>query len=142
MLTLSRRAESSRHYLPDGPAAVITGHVYDEDGEPIEYAQVSAMHYMYVRGQRQLMLTSPADQRSPASSGFLDFLPGSTSCRPRFEPTGFRECQNQQGYVPVLLSGSSRCRARRAHYRARGSEFSGVDISLQPFAPCRSRGMS
>lgn len=37
------------------PAAVITGRVIDEDGEPLAYARISAMQYRYVRGKRQLV---------------------------------------------------------------------------------------
>lgn len=37
------------------PAAVISGHVLDEDGEPVLWAQVAAMSYAYQNGQCQLV---------------------------------------------------------------------------------------
>ncbi len=37
------------------PAAVVTGRVLDEDGEPVPYAQVSVLRYRYIRGKRELV---------------------------------------------------------------------------------------
>jgi len=36
------------------PAAVVTGRVIDEDGEPVAYAQVMALKYRYRQGRREL----------------------------------------------------------------------------------------
>ncbi|MFM2125692.1 MAG: hypothetical protein RL328_2143, partial [Acidobacteriota bacterium] len=36
------------------PHSVVTGRVYDQDGDPVQGAQVSVMRYAYPRGQRQL----------------------------------------------------------------------------------------
>lgn len=40
------------------PAAVITGRVLDEDGEPVAYAQVSVLRYRYVNGEKRLLPVS------------------------------------------------------------------------------------
>ncbi len=37
------------------PAAVVTGRVVDEDGEPVPYAQVNVLKYRYIRGKRELV---------------------------------------------------------------------------------------
>ena len=36
------------------PAAVIAGHVYDEDGEPVVRASVTTISHIYINGQPQL----------------------------------------------------------------------------------------
>ena len=44
------------------PAAVVTGRVVDEDGEPIPHCRVMAMKFVYTNGRRQLMPTSGSSQ--------------------------------------------------------------------------------
>ncbi|MBE3072523.1 MAG: carboxypeptidase regulatory-like domain-containing protein [Acidobacteria bacterium] len=48
-------------HLPRG--SVVTGHVFDEDGEPLIGAQVRAMRFAYVQGEKRL---------TPAGSGMTD----------------------------------------------------------------------
>ncbi len=47
-------------------AAVIAGRVYDEEGEPVAYAQVQALRYTYFRGERRL---APAGNSSTDDLG-------------------------------------------------------------------------
>jgi len=42
------------------PAAVVTGRVVDEDGEPVAYARVLVMKYRYLQGRRQLTPAGPS----------------------------------------------------------------------------------
>ena len=55
------RARGVDFQLPRG--SVVTGHVFDEDGEPMVGAQVRAMRFAYVQGDRRL---------TPAGSGMTD----------------------------------------------------------------------
>ncbi len=58
-LTLSAGEHVKGMVLRLQPAAVITGRVLDEDGEPVAYAQVSVLRYRYLRGKRQLVPGGP-----------------------------------------------------------------------------------
>jgi hypothetical protein len=55
------RARGLDFHLPRG--SVVTGHVFDEDGEPLVGAQVRAMRFAYVQGEKRL---------TPAGSGMTD----------------------------------------------------------------------
>jgi hypothetical protein len=46
------RARGADFMLPRG--SVVTGHVYDEDGEPLVGAQVRTMRFAYVQGEKRL----------------------------------------------------------------------------------------
>lgn len=54
-LTLSPGQHVKGLVLRMTPAAVISGRVVDEDGEPLAWARVTAMQYRYVRGKRELV---------------------------------------------------------------------------------------
>jgi protocatechuate 3,4-dioxygenase beta subunit len=47
------RARGADFMLPRG--SVVTGHVYDEDGEPMVGAQVRAMRFQYMQGEKRLI---------------------------------------------------------------------------------------
>ena len=52
-LAAGERARGVDLMLPRG--SVVTGHVYDEDGEPMVGAQVRVMRFQYVQGERRLV---------------------------------------------------------------------------------------
>lgn len=114
------------------PAAAITGHVYDEDGEPVVFAQVTAMHYAYVRGQRQLLGNGTSMTNDLGEFRIFGLAPGQYYVQATLRGTRFGEAKTQQGYLPIYYPGvSDSSRAAPITLRG-GDEFSGVDISLQP----------
>ncbi len=58
ILTLGPGQEVTGLVLKIVPAAVITGRVLDEDGEPVAFAQVDVLRYRYVNGERRLRAVS------------------------------------------------------------------------------------
>jgi len=140
MLTLSAGQKVPDITFQMVPAAVITGHVYDEDGEPIEYAQVSAMHYMYVRGQRQLMANQSRQTNDLGEFRLFGLSPGQYFVQATFRADRFGNAKTKQGYVPVYYPGVPDAERAAPITVQGGSEFSGVDISLQPIRALSVKG--
>ena len=114
------------------PAAVITGHIYDEDGEPVVYAQVLAMRYAYIKGQRQLVGNAAGATNDLGEFRLFGLAPGQYFVQATLRVNRFENAKTQQGYLPIYYPGVSDAN-RAAPISVRGGdEFSGVDISLQP----------
>jgi protocatechuate 3,4-dioxygenase beta subunit len=132
MLTLSSGQKVPGITFQMIPAAVITGHVYDEDGQPVVYAQVLAMRYAYVRGQRQLVGNAAATTNDLGEFRLFGLAPGQYFVQATHQGNRFENTKTQQGYLPIYYPGVSDA-SRAAPIAVRGGdEFSGVDISLQP----------
>lgn len=122
------------------PAAVISGHVYDEDGEPVVYAQVTAMHYAYMNGQRQLLNSGAGQTNDLGEYRIFGLSPGQYFVRATLRINRPASARTQEGYVPVYYPGvSDATRAAPIALRG-GDEFSGVDITLQPVRTFAIRG--
>ncbi len=114
------------------PAAVITGHIYDEDGQPVVYAQVLAMRYAYIKGQRQLVPNGAGATNDLGEFRLFGLAPGQYFVQATLRVNRFENAKTQQGYLPIYYPGVSDAN-RAAPISVRGGdEFSGVDISLQP----------
>ena len=131
MLTLSAGEKLANISFQMIPAAAITGHVYDEDGEPVVYAQVMAMHFSYVRGQRQLVPTGAGTTNDLGEFRIFGLAPGQYFVQAMRRGNTFENSRSQQGYLPIYYpGGTDPSRAAPINLRG-GDEFSGVDISLQ-----------
>ena len=140
MLTLSSGQKVPDITFQMIPAAVISGHVYDEDGEPVVYAQVMAMHYRYVNGQRQLVYNQSGQTNDLGEFRLFGLSPGQYFVQATLRSNRFGNAKTKQGYVPIYYPGvSDAARATPVGVRG-GDEFSGVDISLQPVRTLAVRG--
>jgi hypothetical protein len=121
------------------PAAVISGHVYDEDGEPIVSARVGAMKFVYFNGQRQLATSQICETNDLGQFRLFGLSPGqyfvqATLVHAPYDP------KTRQGYLPIYYPGvpdASRAAPIEVHG---GDEFPGVDITLQPVRTVAVRG--
>ena len=140
MLTLSSGQKVPDITFQMIPAAVITGHVYDEDGEPVVYAQVMAMHYAYINGQRQLVGNQAGQTNDLGEFRLFGLSPGQYFVQATLRTNRFENAKTKQGYVPIYYPGVPDA-SRAAPITVRGGdEFSGVDISLQPVRTVTVRG--
>ncbi|MFZ0961250.1 MAG: carboxypeptidase-like regulatory domain-containing protein [Terriglobia bacterium] len=113
------------------PAGVITGHVYDQDGEPVVYASVEAMQYAYVNGQRQLVRSLSGQTNDLGEFRIFGLSPGQYYVQAILRPRHLEDVKSKHGYVPAYYPGVSDV-GRAAPIAVRGGdEFSGIDISLQ-----------
>ena len=131
MLTLSPGQKVSDIFFQLVPAAVITGHVYDEDGEPVLHAQVSAVYSIYSNGQRGLQGKSVEQTNDLGEYRLFGLPPGKYFVEATFPPTRRGDVKTDELYLPTFYPGVAEAdRAAPVTVRG-GDEFSGVDISLQ-----------
>jgi hypothetical protein len=122
------------------PAAVIAGHVYDEDGEPVVYAQVMAMHYAYQNGQRQLVGGTARQTNYLGEFRLFGLSPGQYYVRATLRANRPDDLKTREGYLPIYYPGVADA-SRAALITVRGGdEFSGIDINLQPVRTFTVRG--
>jgi protocatechuate 3,4-dioxygenase beta subunit len=134
---------------------VITGHVFDEDGEPLSRAIVTVLRSQYVRGEKQLAPAGTADQTDDrgqfrifglppgdyvvsATAGGMERLisqvaqlvvPGATS----------EQTTDNSGYAPTFFPGVVAASEAGRVRLAASQEIGGIDFSIQvvPFATVR-----
>ncbi len=123
-------------------AAVITGRVYDREGEPIPGVRVQASRIAYLRGQPQLV---PAGNDATDDRGqyrIYGLNPGryylsATPVRFRFGPAAPAE---DETYVPTYYPGTiDPSRAIALELRA-GDELPGMDMTVEPVEGVSLRG--
>lgn len=140
ILTLSSGQKSPNITFQMIPAAVISGHVYDEDGEPVVYAQVVAMHYAYRNGQRQLVSNGGGQTNDLGEFRLFGLSPGQYFVRATLRTNRLENAKTQQGYVPIYYPGVSDAGRAVPIAIAGGDEFSGADITMQPVRTLAVRG--
>jgi protocatechuate 3,4-dioxygenase beta subunit len=126
---------------------VVTGHVLDEEGEPLARATVTVLRQQYVRGQKQL---SPAgsdqsDDRGqyrvfglPPGDYFVSATAGGIEQAVRQAIGDFGGAQQTEtsGYAPTYYAGVTSASDATRVKLAAAQEVSGVDFQIQvvPFA--------
>lgn len=126
---------------------VVTGHVLDEEGEPLARAAVTVLRQQYVRGQKQLTPAgtdqtddrgqyrvfglAPGDYFVSAAAGGIE-----QGLRQVFGEFGAGQQAESSGYAPTYYAGvTSATDATRVKVAA-AQEVTGIDFQIQvvPFA--------
>ena len=119
------------------PEAVITGHVYDEDGNPLEHSQIFALRYRYLDGTRRLLPAGFATTDDRGRYRIYDLAPDKYYVSASANPLGPGEdFVYGPSYYPGVEDASQ---ASPITLRA-GSEFPGVDLTLQRVGVFHIRG--
>ncbi len=136
------------------PYGVITGRVYDEDGESVPGASVQVLRYMYIRGERQLIPSGRDQTNDLGEYRVYGLAPGRyyvsasagrslrlSAARAQASPgRGARAGGGEEGYAPTFYPGANDP-SRASPIELRGGDvFSGIDISLLPTRTVRVRG--
>jgi len=132
------------------PAAVITGRVYDTDGEPLPGARVTALRYGYSRGQRQLLPEEFAQTNDLGEYRIYGLPPGSYYVSALYTEnqrwiTGRiaisgEGAETNEGYVPTYYPGTSN-ESQAVPLEVRpGDELRGIDFALLAARAVRIRG--
>lgn len=121
------------------PHSVITGRVFDEDGDPLENAQVRAMQYTYPRGERQLNTVANTSTNDLGEFRLSGLAPG------RYYLSAGQNRQNQrrllnilddspqeleEAYVQTFYPRVTDPRSATPIDLIAGSEVQGIDIGL------------
>ncbi|MCL6480480.1 MAG: carboxypeptidase-like regulatory domain-containing protein, partial [Firmicutes bacterium] len=125
-------------------AAVITGRVYDREGEPMAGVQVQANRMVYASGQPQLVPTSSSQTDDRGLYRIYGLSPGRyfLSATPSAGRFGLFASPNEtESYVPTYYPGTTDpARAIPLEVRA-GDELPGVDLLVEPVEGVRLRGV-
>src|SRR5262245_15664929 len=126
---------------------VVTGHVLDEEGEPLARAVVTVLRQQYVRGQKQLAPAgsdqtddrgqyrvfglSPGDYFVSAAAGGVE-----QGVRPAFGDFGGSQQPQTSGYAPTYYAGVTSATDATRVKLAAAQEITGIDFQIQvvPFA--------
>jgi len=138
------------------PGAVISGRVFDEDGDPIQGASVQAFRQQYVRGQMQMIPFNAVQTNDLGEYRLSGLSPGRTYLSVSYaspfggvrfsgpeggvaQTSANGEPQNQ-AYVPTYYPGVTEFPAAQPLTLIAGQEISRVEFSLRPVPAVRVRG--
>jgi Carboxypeptidase regulatory-like domain len=91
-------------------AGVVTGRLFDEFGDPVTGARVTAQRYRYVGGQRRLMMMGPGDQTDDIGQFRLHGLaPGEYFVAAAMSPgvMMFGQSDDRVGYTTTFYPGTA-----------------------------------
>lgn len=136
------------------PHAVITGRVYDEEGEPMPGVRVQVLRYIYVRGERRLIPGGMDNTNDLGEYRVYGLAPGRyyvsasagrslrlSAAQAQASPgRGAQPGGGEEGYAPTFYPGvNDPSRASPIELRG-GDVLSSIDISLLPTRTVRVRG--
>ncbi len=132
------------------PAAVIAGHIVDEDREPLPSVQIQALRYRYVGGKQQLIFAAGASTNDFGEYRLYGLAPGryylSATYRPGASFYGSSvvvrrsDSEVDEGYATTYYPGTNDvARATALELRA-GEEVGGTDFVLLATRTVRVRG--
>jgi 5-hydroxyisourate hydrolase-like protein (transthyretin family) len=132
------------------PAAVITGRVFDEDGEPVSGATVMASRETYDEGRRTLATRGSASTDDLGDFRLFGLAPGryfiSATERSWGQVEGDKEFSEgsgqtrEQGYTKTYYPGTPDVARATAINVKEGDEIPGADIALKQVTVHRIRG--
>lgn len=144
------RATGVNFSLPRG--SVVTGHIYDEDGEPLIGAQVRVLRFSYVQGERRLTPAGTATTDDRGEFRVFNLLPGTyyaaATARP-FEPVTERSAQAaagpleemvRAGFAPTYYPGVTSVADAMPIVVGLQQEAPGIDFVLQSVSTARVMG--
>ncbi len=111
------------------PAAVISGKIEDEDGFPVEHAQVQALRYAIVNGERKLQATAIAQTDDLGQYRLINLPAGRYWVRASSGDAGNWDRRYVVEYFPGTLQPDD---TNRLEVEA-GQERAGVDLRLAKY---------
>ena len=142
-ITAGQALERVDFSLPRGSA--ITGRITDEFGDPITDAQVQALRYQYVSGERQLVEAGRMAQTDDLGAyRIFGLMPGDyvvrASMRPNMMPGARRVEAEQTGYPGTYYPGVSDVGQAQTVTAVLGQEVSSIGFPLVPARLARVSG--
>jgi protocatechuate 3,4-dioxygenase beta subunit len=128
------------------PLARVSGHVFDEDGDPIMLASVQALRYGFNQGRKQLMPRGFATTNDLGEFQFLGLEPGPyffiANARPPVQnlPPRTRFIGQLRAYAPTFYPSAADATQATATELAPGATWSNIDFRLRKVPAFRVRG--
>jgi hypothetical protein len=148
-LTLSSGKQADDLIFRMTPAAIITGHVRDENGEALPWAQVTALLSYFVQGKRTLMPASTSTTNDLGEYRLFNLPTGKYLLSAGYEMSqsmgmamaiamGSRE--QREGLTTTYYPGTPDPLQAAAVYVEPGAEIRSMDFSLRPSGVFHIRG--
>lgn len=132
------------------PQAVITGRVFDEEGEPLARVQIQVLRRRYFRGKQQLMPSGMSQTNDTGEFRVAELPPGrywlSASYRTRMmmmfgeAPARNTADKPEEEYVTTYFPGTAEQSSARPIDVTAGQEVPGADIRMHKARVFRIRG--
>lgn len=144
-LTLSARERLGDLRLAMTPHAVLTGRVFAEDGEPLQYVQVQALRYRYSAAGRQWMPLGRAATNDIGEYRMAGLPPGEYYVAASPQRMGERFMEAAAGpepdeHVPTYYPGTVDPAAAAAVAVGPGEQISNIDLRLMKHATTTVKG--
>ena len=142
-----QKVETANIALPRG--GVVTGHVFDDFGEPVVDARVTAMQYRWFNGRRRTMMTGrPGMTNDRGEYRIWGLSPGEyyigAAANDRMFGGGPDESVgtsgDNSGYAPTYYPGTGSIDEAQRVTVAAGQELGGIDLSLMLIRTVRVSG--
>lgn len=131
-------------------AAVITGHIYDEDGQPMAQVFVTAMRQVYIDGRKQLQTLNAESSNDLGEYRIFGLKPGRyflSAQPPRWNQTvGDSEFStpdgktNERGYIRMYYPGVAESPKAATIVVKEGEEIPSIDFLMKQIQVYRIRG--
>jgi hypothetical protein len=127
------------------PLGVVTGHVLDDDGEPIIRAGVAVLRYFYNSGRKQLSAVEIAQSNDLGEFEAIDLQPGryyfqATAAPIRSIPPHTRWSHPEEAYPPTFYPNGSEAGQATATEVAPGAHVTNIDFRLRKMPAYHIRG--
>jgi hypothetical protein len=129
------------------PLAVVSGHVFDEDGDPVVRASVQALRYVYRRGRaRQLNPSGYATTNDLGEYQLLDLEPGryyflaAVQQRLARLPPHTKSAAPDQSYPGTFYPSALEAEQATASQVAAGAQLNGIDFRVHKAPAFHIRG--
>jgi uncharacterized GH25 family protein len=121
------------------PMGSITGHVYDEDQEPIAGASVQVLQTMYVNGRRRMNQTMGSSTDDAGEYRISQLLPGKYYLSATYTES-FPIDGERQGYIPVYYPNSDDLDNAVPIEIRPGDQITDIDFRIIPVPAATIRG--
>jgi Carboxypeptidase regulatory-like domain len=133
------------------PAAIISGRVENEDGDPLPWAHVSALHEVYADGKRTLSTEETVPTNDRGEYRLFGLRPGRYFVSAVFHPGATRNGDSEndefagiegekENYVRTYYPGSPDATKAETITVRSGEEIPSMDFLLRPTAVYRLKG--
>jgi hypothetical protein len=146
-ITVAEEQEVKDLALKLVPLGLVSGHVLDEDGDPVARAQVQALRYAYLPGgTKRLNPAGFANTNDLGEYQLLDLEPGRyyflAAVQPRMGRTlmHLRRATPEQAYPDTFYPSASQAEQATATQVGAGVQVTGIDFRLHKAAAFHIRG--
>lgn len=134
------------------PAAILTGRVTDDEGEPVSYVRVDLFRYGYVQGRRQRMPAGGASSNDLGEYRIFGLAPGRYFLSATWGTMGFMGSGGnlvgvtsgpnpaELTYAPTYFPGTADATQASPIEITPGAELRGIDLRLLKIPTVRIRG--